>query len=118
MTATDKLRRMLDERGVEYDKAATVVSETAATFWHDRDGNACCAIEGADDIPDGEISMQACVTPEQAIVATLGRGTCKWKPADSITEGDWWDTECGESFTWEPYGTPNYCPNCGRQVVD
>ena len=26
------------------------------------------------------------------------------------------NTSCGESFTWEPDGTPNYCPNCGRKV--
>ena len=45
-----------------------------------------------------------------------GRGTCKWEPADFITEGEWWNTSCGESFTWEPDGTPNYCPNCGRKV--
>lgn len=45
-----------------------------------------------------------------------GRGTCKWEPADFITEGEWWNTSCGESFTWEPDGTPNFCPNCGRKV--
>lgn len=44
--------------------------------------------------------------------------TCKWTPADYITEGDWWNTECGESITWEPDGVPNYCPNCGAKVVD
>jgi len=118
MTATDELRRMLDERGVEYETGETVDGETVATFWYDREGYPCSAIEGADDIPDGEINMQACVTPEQAIAATVGRGTCKWKPADFITEGDWWDTECGESFIWEPDGTPNCCPNCGRRVVE
>lgn len=62
-------------------------------------------------------------TPDEAIerigkLATLGRGTCKWEPADFITEGEWWKTSCGESFTWEPDGTPNYCPGCGKRVVD
>lgn len=45
-----------------------------------------------------------------------GRGKCKWEPADFITEGEWWKTSCGESFTWEPDGTPRFCPNCGRRV--
>lgn len=42
--------------------------------------------------------------------------TCRWEPADYITEGDWWNTECGEAITWEPEGTPNFCPNCGGKV--
>lgn len=46
------------------------------------------------------------------------RGTCKWEPADFITEGEWWNTSCGGSFTWEPDGTPDYCPNCGRRVEE
>ena len=71
MTPMDELRRLLDERGVKYDKGATVINGIVATFWHDRDGYPCSAIEGADDIPDGEVSFQACVTPTQAIAATL-----------------------------------------------
>lgn len=43
-------------------------------------------------------------------------GTCKWKPSNHVTDGEWYDTDCGEIFTWEPYGVPNYCPNCGREV--
>lgn len=48
----------------------------------------------------------------------MWRGTCKWEPADFITEGEWWNTSCGESFTWEPDGTPRFCPGCGREVVE
>lgn len=75
-TATERLRELLDERGVEYDRAATINGGTVATFWYDRGGNSCSAIEGADDIPDdipdGKVCMQVYVTPEQAIAATLG----------------------------------------------
>ena len=115
MTATDELRRLLDERGAEWDELVGhfVVVGTA---WYDRDGYSCTALEHADDVPDGMLSVQANLTPAQAVEATLGRGTCKWEPADFITEGEWWNTSCGESFTWEPDGTPNYCPNCGKVV--
>lgn len=59
-------------------------------------------------------------TEAEAVEAWNNRAerTCRWKPADFITEGEWWNKECGESFTWEPDGTPNYCPNCGAKVVD
>ena len=43
--------------------------------------------------------------------------TCEWTAADYITDGDWWNTECGTAITWEPDGVPNYCPNCGRRVT-
>ena len=71
MTATDELRRLLDERGVEWDELVghPVV---VGTEWHDRYGCPCTALEHADDVPDGMLSVQANLTPEQAIEATLG----------------------------------------------
>ena len=118
MTATDELRKLLDERGVEYEDSELIdhVNRTTTyyTEWGGNDDG-----DGANvyvEYTDGTVLRMFDATPEQAIAATLGRGTCKWKPADFITEGDWWNTECGESFTWEPYGVPNYCPNCGARV--
>ena len=75
MTATEHLCKMLDERGVEWDKLVghPVV---VGTTWHDRDGCPCAALEHADDVPDGMLSVHANLTPEQAIAATLGRGEC------------------------------------------
>ena len=72
MSATTDLRAMLDERGVEWDELVghPVV---VGTEWHDRDGYPCTALEHADDVPDGMLSVQANLTPEQAIEATLGR---------------------------------------------
>lgn len=127
-SSTKILRRMLDERGVEYDTAATVIGETVATFWHDRDGYPCSAIEGADDIPDGEVSVQACITPAQAIAATLGAGTCH----DVGDPSDFCCSECGVRMFTDTSDTytmiasdgrtiikhPNYCPNCGAKVID
>lgn len=115
MTATDELRRLLDECGVEWSEPNTMFRDSQ-TIW-DAGAVTWIAIECRSPRLRVESSTNH-LTPEQAIAATLGSGTCKWKPADFITEGDWWNTECGESFTWEPYGVPNYCPNCGAKVVE
>ena len=67
MTATDELRRLLDERGVEWEGTPGV------TFW----GN-CYAL----DITTNEkekVHLHLCCTPEQAIAATLGDGDCETK---------------------------------------
>jgi hypothetical protein len=109
LTATERLRQLLDERGVEWWEVEN------DTRWEAYDAEWRATENG-----DGRyliFDCQDCILPEEAVEATLGRGTCKWEPADFITEGEWWNTSCGESFTWEPDGTPNYCPNCGRRVV-
>lgn len=111
MTETDELRRLLDERGVEWKQSAWSDKET----FFKANGIGFIAVEGITKLV---VRITDYLTPEQAIEVTLGSGTCKWEPADFITEGDWWNTSCGETFTWEPYGTPNYCPNCGRKVVE
>ena len=113
--ATDELRRMLDERGVEYRfNDATKVFE-----WHfdgtDGEGSA-----HATEV-NGGVNIMACsLTPEQAIAATLGQGECRVMPHSDgsayplvrFCEGVC--SECGEEF---PTGY-NFCPNCGRRVVE
>lgn len=73
MTATDELRRMLDERGVEYevDDAKTV----RVTRWKAY-GEWVSFIE----YDTGETRFCTDMrrfTPAQAIAVTLGRGTCR-----------------------------------------
>ena len=64
MTATDELRRLLDERGVEYEGGERSVR------WRDRNG----VMMQAFPLADGELGMDVwSCTPEQAIAATLGR---------------------------------------------
>ena len=124
-TATETLRRLLDERGVEWEKGLpteTIVREPIDTLYVER--------------PDGmmHVYFRSYLTPEQAIDATLGRGTCQ---VDVLNTGDCAGYECSEYImhcnacghefghvlynedgdVWmsEP---PNYCPNCGRRVVE
>lgn len=105
MTATDELRRILDERGVEWHG-------DIATYWRDAD-----AVESlfADNALD--VSLYA-VSPEQAIEATLGRGTCE--PVDGYDDdGEEIGTCCSECGSpWPVYYVVRYCPVCGCKVVE
>ena len=120
MTATEKLRAMLDERGVEWTNPNTSLRDEM-TSW---------VANGFDydafEVPDGTLVLTAAhqddLTPEQAIAATLGAGTCH-----TTTPSDAWCfacSECGKSFPRHElrrahnHGEINYCPNCGRKVVD
>lgn len=119
MTVTNELRRLLDERGVEWRRTPHYSSESQdnETVF---EGN---GIEWyANDHMNGRLGLRALryeVTPSQAIDATLGRGTCREVKIDHYWRG------CGEcGYVWEfMYGIgkcerPCYCPNCGRAVVE
>lgn len=114
MTVTDELRRLLDERGVERFDYVFSGSDTTTfrvrgiylTFTPMRDGLVCSTI----------------LTPEQAVEATLGRGTCKVKHSivDEVGGGEldrWVCGECGHIW-WSIEDAPSCCPRCGREVVE
>ena len=113
MTATSELRRLLDERGVEWDKGA-FPNETR-TYWREMVS-----------VPWDEqrLYVMALFTPEQAVEATLGRGTCKaskQRSMDGKVRG-WQCHGCGAAIVTAPTDEewpelPNYCPECGRKVT-
>jgi len=114
-TETDVLRRLLDERGVEH------YDGTESTLWL-RDGVGYRA--SADEGLNGFMQLHLwCTTPEQAIAATLGTGTCKV----DVRNGDWYCDACGEMVgTCDPASELfidgnaidmwKYCPFCGRRI--
>ena len=126
MSATDELRALLDERGVEWRRTPHYSSESL-------DNETVFAGDGiewyANDHLNGRLGLRALryeVTPEQAIDATLGRGTCCF---EQIPEALYDDIECSEcgvalwGFQMDIAGEgcptkPRYCPNCGRAVVE
>ena len=106
MSATDELRRLLDERGVEYN----VVPEDAYSREYIKIGNIEILTNDRDEVAVYNI------TPEQAVDATLGRGTCRDMGRYCFT-----CSECGWIAN-EPHHMlggfyPSYCPSCGRKVV-
>ena len=122
-SATDELRRLLDERGIKWWQSANTLG-CIFTRWHSTlFGDEVVAMENGEE---GLVLFDHFMTPAQAIAATLGNGTCHAIISDNLTEsegmGDAWAdcSECGHLLfvltdpTSEP---PNYCPNCGRKVV-
>lgn len=111
MTATDELRRLLDERGVMHGYV-----EPDCVWWEGDKGIAYEALEVyVLDEPSGYFAVRD-LTPQQAIDATLGRGTCHIGRGTSglmhVTTGHC--SECGA----EVVKPARYCPNCGRAVVE
>lgn len=118
MTAINELRLLLDERGVEY----TVVPEDMYSREHIKIGNTEIWTNDHD-----EVVAVYYLTPEQAVDAMLERGTCEILGYDDgYDEGldgemyQYADPRYFLSCEHEAYGSvaPNYCPMCGRKVVD
>ena len=120
-SATERLRELLDERGMEY---AWEHVEDGTLFHIVNDGKTYFILmRGGSGL---EMWSQH-LTPEQAIDATLGAGTCHAVISDNLTEsegtGDAWAdcSECGHLLyvlTDPNSKPPRFCPNCGRKVVD
>lgn len=107
-TATEILRRMLDERGVEWMPVAW--NPKRETFYHAANGVGFCADEYTDGV---KIYTDATITPAQAIAATLGAGSCK-RVMDSIDPFAMWVCDhCGHPLDT----SENFCGGCGRKVV-
>ena len=115
MTATERLRQLLDERGVEWEgeEANSILHDGKFLYTYWCKGMHCFTEPiGAKEGTLGALTdfSASGFTPEQAVEATLGRGTCH----DVAIEGEWF--ECSECGTVKQLIHPNYCPRCGREV--
>ena len=125
MSATERLRKLLDERGVEYFKhedgeplRKLEKADKPATSWRLGNASVCAVpIDGSDLF---DLWIDHC-TPEQAIAATLGSGECEiettenWLPAERYHRCK----HCGAFFAvMNASGDiqPCVCPNCGKAV--
>ena len=116
MTATEVLRRLLDERGVEWWQSVNMLGCVFTRWYSPLFSDEVVAIENG----DGELELFShLMTPEQAIAATLGCGECV--NMDGETDAEWFTcSECNtEIRVHEPFDafSIHYCPNCGRKVV-
>ena len=114
-TATERLRALLTERGVEW--RGGLPTETMV----EADGLDLLYVA----LPDGRVRafIRNYLTPEQAVEATLGRGTCrmcKRKGYDREYLHHYECSECGEevlrSSVMGESEPPRFCPECGRRV--
>ena len=125
MTATDELRRLLDERGIEHMDFN--MPERSLTLFAGDEHDGAYTENSVDTI----LTVYG-ASPEQAVEATLGRGTCHDTQED---EERFCCSECGsrshiatEYRKFDEYGNksehflfvdnPRFCPSCGRKVVD
>lgn len=121
MTATDELRRLLDERGVKWEAPMSFdgtarYDTTAGGYWFHEF--------------NGKITIHG-LTPEQAIAATLGPGTCQADETDTwecvcdgighygerVTVHVMECSECGRTYE-HVNGGYECCPHCGRRIVE
>lgn len=121
MTASEELRRMLDELGVEWwplsgDMTECVVDDVRIKYRQVGRGLIVSTC------------TEGTMKPEQAIAATLGRGECHKLPASgektcivrhnsthlTMEFGYWRCSECG----CECFEGARYCMGCGARVVD
>ena len=73
MTATDELRRMLDERGVEWWQSVNMLGCVFTRWYSPLFSDEVVAMENG----DGELELFShLMTPEQAVAATLGSFSC------------------------------------------
>ena len=114
-SATERLRALLDERGVEWwagdgecDRKTHWESNGLTwEYFNDDNGDAWLGFLGA---------CEQDVSPEQAIYATLGPGTC-----EDMSGGDpcvFVCSRCDAMFDHPEDERVRHCPNCGRKVVE
>ena len=116
MTATDELRRLLDERGVEWWQSANTLGCVFTRWQSPLFGDEVCAMENGEE---GLVVFDHYLTPEQAIDATLGRGTCHAVEVPMGIHDDATATVCSACrVAIDELSEMNYCPNCGRRVVE
>lgn len=108
---TERLRELLDERGIEYQMYK---SNTGTRFFIDYCEQCEDYLKSIEIVGSCIVASQGYLSPEQAIDIILGTETCEVK---KNTDDYGWYCECGNFF---PPSVPprNYCPNCGRKVVN
>ena len=114
--ATELLREMLDERGVEYEVDESDNTTYFCFDWCDECGSYLKHIFVTGSCIEASIGY---LTPEQAVAATLGSGECDLvETGVEHIEADVHMLECSKcGRTCEHvFGDYDYCPYCGRTV--
>ena len=114
MTATEELRRLLSERGVEWENGVPYGANAVTRF---KVNDVWLRYVDYGDYQWLDYHENEPLTPEQAIAATLGPGTCHLEINTSMTA-----VVCDRCNYPMPRGTVltevHFCPNCGRKVAD
>lgn len=119
MSATDELRRLLDEQDVTYtmrQRLANGPNEIETKFYlADEDNRGYAIIDTECSVPGG-VTLTVNVTPKQAVEILARRGTC-----EDMSGGDpcvFICSYCGAMFDHPEHERVCYCLSCGRRVAD
>lgn len=118
MVKTGRLRELLNEHGVEWIDDS--YAQFLCTVWPGQDGKQWRMLERKGSEYTELKTWYA--TPEQAIAATLGPGTCR-NVSHRLDESRFHCSECGCGGWWKDVAdghdkVPHFCPNCGRKVIN
>ncbi len=107
---TELLREGLTEHGIEWRSGLKGVTFVGDWCFVEYDSGKLAA------------TCEPVLTPEQAIAATLGSGTCQLVEHEALASMPsfkcWSCSECGYGWHHSIYDKQfSYCPNCGRKVV-
>lgn len=115
----DELCRQLEERGEPYIRN---FGDMVTWLYYSDPHSAVEAMDGTLQVTG--------LTPEQAITATVGPGTCHLEEMDidGDTASEWMMTReyvfdavyrcsCGYRFGHTAHNRPSYCPGCGAKVA-
>lgn len=119
------LSKLCDEHGLEHWDSEAMACETHVFI--DKNGNPHECWESS----SGMVNVVFSMTPEQAVAATLGAGTCQDLGGTGANDEQVFNcSECGcvlslydrdganTLCTHFIYDYPRYCPCCGREVMD
>lgn len=109
MTQTEELRALLEGRGAEYTEREMFGKHVF--HWGEPVVNGAMYTDGGDW---SELVVEN-ATPEQAIEATLGRGTCRMVTDEGAQ--NWWSCSACDCDGYSQV-LPSYCPWCGRKVEE
>lgn len=121
---TRGLRRLLDERGVEWvDGHVHWVNEPheRMTVFMDGNGRKVTVTQALNGLL--VMGERTCLTPEQAVEAALGRSTCLYEITMNVVQGgialDCAGAVCDHcGRTQIGLSLPKYCPDCGCEVMN
>lgn len=120
-SATERLRALLTERGVEWTaNDGEYVKETCWPYM----GELTAAFAEYDNGTTRFACDTWCFTPEQAVAATLGPWTCEdvgkgwmWRCSECKCRLDIDRDDLPTMWVDNVASVPRYCPNCGRRVI-
>ena len=109
MTEIDRLRELLDKAGVNYLNRS---GDVTIGYYTDDPHTVTEAMDG---------TLQVTGLTAEQVMRALGQGTCHKVRVHKVIEDEMCCSECGRFLGFAgDIGAPlyNYCPNCGRKVVD